>query len=196
MKSSLLKKSVYEIIAIISTLGIISWLVSDFFGGMFLFLFSFAWIIIPIIILYFISIVNTIISISRSGLNNNKLKAALHVALIFGIIVIKVIQSDLLKSKRLVTAILRDDLYTYTLVLRENGDCENTVNGIFFYEDVFYGKYTMKQDTIIFLKKPYNNDFLPDTVLLDSEAKAIFIAKDETGNFSRKEGFLSYFEIL
>ncbi|MBK7970367.1 MAG: hypothetical protein IPK08_16290 [Bacteroidetes bacterium] len=93
------------------------------------------------------------------------------------------------------TATLKDDLYYYTLVFRENGTCENQVSGIFGFHEVFHGKYKFQADTIIFTKKPYDNNFIPDTLLIDRKEKAIFINKEKQGNFSTKKEWLNYFEI-
>ena len=49
----------YDLIAIISGIGIISWIISDFYGGMLLFVLVYWWVVIPILILYFISFITT-----------------------------------------------------------------------------------------------------------------------------------------
>lgn len=189
------RKKTYDIIAVISTLGILAWMVTDYFGGMFIFLLSYGLIIIPIIILYIISFGDTVISLTKTGFKQNKIKVIFHGLVLLTIILTNIIQSDLLKSKRILTATLKDDLFYYTLVFRENGSCENQVSGIFGFQKVYHGKYKFQGDTIIFSIKPYDNDFIPDTLLIDRNEKAIFINKDKQWNFNTTKEWLNHFEI-
>jgi hypothetical protein len=189
------RQKTYNIIAVISTLGILAWMVTDYFGGMFIYLLSYGLIIIPIIILYIVSFGDTIISSIKRGFKQNKIKVIFHGLVILTIILTNILQSDLLKSKRILTATLKDDQFYYTLVFRENGSCENQVSGIFGFQEVFHGQYRFQGDTIIFSKKPYDNNFIPDTLLIDRKEKAIFINKDKEGNFSTTKEWLNHFEI-
>jgi hypothetical protein len=189
------RQKAYNIIAVISTLGILAWMVTDYFGGMFIYLLSYGVIIIPIIILYIISFGDTVISLAKRGFKQNKIKVIFHGLVILTIILTIIIQSDLLKSKRILTATLKDDQFYYTLVFRENGSCDNQVSGIFGFQEVFHGIYRFQGDTIIFSKKPYDNNFIPDTLLIDRKEKAIFINKDKEGNFSTTKEWLNHFEI-
>jgi len=187
---------VFDVLAIISSLGIISWIISDYFGGMILFLLIYSIIIIPFVIVYLFSFIQTVISLIRKGLKQNRIRLISHLSVIGVIIAVSITNSDVFKSKRLITAILKDDLYHYTLVLRENGDCENNTIGMFGFTERFKGKYYLKNDSIIFTVKPYDNNFLPDTVLLDTIQGAIFITKDKNGNFARTKSWLNHFEII
>jgi len=189
------RKNLLNIIAILSTLGIICWIISDFYGGMIIYLISYSSIIIPIIIIYLISLVETIISIAKTGFTKNKIKVIFHSALITTIIFVNLLQSELLKSKQVLSATLKDDLFHYTLIFRENGNCENQASGFMGFSETFHGKYKFVGDTIIFKKKPYDNNFIPDTLLIDKKENAIFKGKDESGNFSRKKEWLNHFEI-
>ncbi len=189
------RNSVFNTIAIISTLGIFCWMITEFFGGMIIHLLSYGLLIIPIIILYIFSFFETIVATSRRGMNANKIKVVAHGLLIFSIILLNGYQSELFKSKKILTATLKDELYHHTLVFRENGNCENEVNGMFFYHEVFHGKYKFYGDTIVFEKKPYDNDFISDTLLIDRSQKAIFIKKDKAGNFPKKMEWLNHFKI-
>jgi hypothetical protein len=189
------RQKTYNIFAVISTIGIFAWIVTDYFGGMFISLLSFGPLIIPIIILYIVSFGDTIISITKKGFKQNKIKVIFHGLVIFTIILTNFLQSDHLKSKRILTAILKGDKFYYTLKFRENGSCENQVSGIFGFQEVYHGKYRLQGDTIIFSKKPYNNDFIPDTLLINRKEKAIFINKDKQGNYSTKKEWLNHFEI-
>ena len=189
------RQKIYNIIAAISTIGILAWMATDYFGGMFIYLLSYGLIIIPVIILYIISFGDTIISLAKRGFKQNKIKVIFHGLVILSIILTNILQSDILKSKRILTATLKDDQFHYTLVFRENGTCENEVSGIFGFQEVFYGKYKFQGDTIIFLKKPYDNNFIPDTLIIDRKEKAIFINKDKQGKFSTTKEWLNHFEI-
>jgi len=189
------RQKTYNIIAVISTLGILAWMVTDYFGGMFIYLLSYGLIIIPIIILYIVSFGDTFISLIKRGFKQNEIKVIFHGLVISTIILTNILQSDLLKSKRILTATFKDDQFYYTLVFRENGICENQVSGIFGFQEVFHGKYRFQGDTIIFSKKPYDNNFIPDTLLIDRKEKVIFINKDKEGNFSTTKEWLNYFEI-
>jgi hypothetical protein len=181
----------FDIVAIISTIGMIGWLVTDFFGGMIIYLLSYGLLIIPIIILYLISIVETL----RNWKSRSKIKILFHFTVILTIIFLNLYHSDILKSKRVMTATLKDDLFYYTLIFRKNGTCENNISGFMGFSQTFKGKYITKGDTIIFKKKPYNNDFIPDTLLVDKNEKAIFIEKEENGKFRRTKEWLNHFEI-
>ena len=176
-------------------MGILCWMTSDYFGGMFIWLISYGLIIIPIIILYVISFFDTLISSINQGIKQNKVKVIFHGLVLFSIILTNLYQSELLKPKKVLTAILKDDQFHYTLILREKGNCETEVSGIFGFDEVFNGKYDFYGDTVVFTKKPYDNNFIPDTLLLDRKAKAIFIKKDMTGKFNTTKEFLNHFEI-
>lgn len=189
------RQKTYNIIAVISTLGIFAWMVTDYFGGMFIYLLSYGLIIIPIIILYIVSFGDTVISLIKRGFKQNKIKVIFHGLVLLTIILTNILQSDLLKSERILTATLKEDQFYYTLVFRENGSCENQVSGIFGFQEVFHGKYRFQGDTVIFSKKPYDNDFIPDTLLIDRKERAIFINKDKQGNFSTTKEWLNHFEI-
>nr|WP_319571638.1 hypothetical protein [uncultured Draconibacterium sp.] len=186
---------IFDIVALVSTIGIILWIISDFFGGMIVFLLSYGLVIIPIIITYLVSIIETIFSLITKGVKKNKIKLISHLIVILTIVIITVYNSDILKSKRVLTATLKDDLSLQTLIFRENGKCENNINGMFGFPEKFKGEYYMKNDTIIFSIKPYDNNFIPDTILLDRVQKAIFIEKDKLGNFRTEKEWLNHFKI-
>ena len=189
------KISGFDILTIISSIGIISWIATDFFGGMILYLLSYGIIIFPIIIFYIISIADTLFSIFKKNTKTSKIKLYFHLLVIFIIISLNIYHSDIFKSHRILTATLKDDQFFYTLIFRGNGKCENEIIGIFGFEQTYKGKYLLKGDTIIFSKKPYDNDFIPDTVLLDKSSNAIFITKDTNGHFIKQKEWLNHFEI-
>jgi len=188
-------RPISNIIAIISTLGILCWIITDFYGGMLLYFFSYGLFIIPIIILFVVSFIDTIVSTIKRGIKDNKIKVIFHGTLLLMIVLFNVFQSDIFKSPRILTATLKDDLFHYTLIFRKDGTVENEVNGIFGFQETYSGKYSILGDTIIFSKVPYDNDFIPKRLLIDREQSALFMYKDESGNFSRKKEWLNHLEI-
>ena len=93
------------------------------------------------------------------------------------------------------TAVLKDDLFHYRLIFREDGTVENRENGIFGMSGTNFGKYKIDKNLIIFDKKPYDNDFLPDTLLIEKNQNALFMEKDSKGNFRTEKNWLNHFEI-
>ncbi|MGV0846653.1 hypothetical protein ACTS9T_08775 [Empedobacter falsenii] len=184
-----------NIIAIISTIGIIIWIITDFYGGMFIYLLSYPFLVLPIILLYVFSFFETLALLIRSGFKKNIIKVVFHSVLILIIIIFNLTDSEIFKSKKILSATLKDDQYYYNLVFRENGEVENNINGMFGYSERIAGKYKINGDTIIFTKVPYDNDFIPDTLLIDKEQSALFMFKDESGKFIREKQFLNHLEI-
>ena len=184
-----------NLIAIISTIGIIIWMITEFYGGMFIYLLSYPFLIIPTILLYVFSFFETLVSLMKSGIKKNFIKIFFHSTLILIIIVFNLINSEVFKSKKILSATLKDYQYYYNLVFRENGEVENNINGMFGYSEQITGKYKIKGDTIIFTKVPYDNNFIPDTLLIDKVQNALFMYKDKNGEFIREKQFLNHLEI-
>ena len=189
------KIKIFDIVAIISTVGITAWMITDFFGGMFIYLLSYSLIIIPIIILYLISFFETIKSVIIKGVKSNKIKLIAHLIVIVSIIIFNLYYSELFKSKQILTATLKDDFFYYTLIFRENGSVENRIEGFLGYSETLKGTYLFKGDTIIFSRKPYDNDFIPDTLLVDRNQNVIFIHRDNKGKFDTEIRWLNHFKI-
>ena len=172
------KVSAFQLLTLLSVLGMIGWNITDNFGGMIIHLFQYWYIIIPILLLYVFTLFITLIKIVKNGIKSNKIIVGTHVIFILFIFLNYILESEL-----------------YTLIFRENGTCENHLNGFLGYEEKFNGQYLLKGDTIIFTIKPYNNDFLPDTLLLDVKQKAIFMQKNKMGKFITKKEWLNHFEL-
>ncbi len=189
------KISGFDIIAIISGIGIIGWIITDFFGGMILWILSYGLIIIPLLLLYVISFFDTLISLIRNGRRTSKTKLITHGVVFLTIIMFNLYHSDLFKSEKIMTAVLKDDLYHYRLIFRGNGNVENQANGVFGFSQTYYGKYKIENDLIIFNPKPYDNEFIPDTLLLDKKQGVIFMNKDKNGDFNREKEWLNHFKI-
>lgn len=191
----MIKQKILKTIAIISCFGIIALIILDFYGGIVIYILSYFILILPVFILYLISFIDTLLEQIRRGFNIKSIKLISHLIVLFSFFVAYVYQSDLLKSKVIMSATLQDDIYNYKLTMRENGKCEIKVQGFMGFEETFYGKYVLKKDTIIFLEKPYENDFIPDTLLIDRKQNAIFVAKDSSNKFDTIKTFLNHFEI-
>ncbi|MBG7631614.1 MAG: hypothetical protein IZT56_14450 [Bacteroidetes bacterium] len=189
------KVSVLNIIAIISAIGMIGWIITDFFGGMIIWMLSYGLIILPILLLYIISFFDTLISLIRNGKKTSKTKLITHGLVFLTIIIFNLYHSELFKSQKIMTAILKDDLYHYRLIFRENGNVENQANGVFGFSQTYNGKYKIENNLIIFSQKPYDNEFLPDTLLLDKKQGAIFLNKNNSGDFNTEKEWLNHFKI-
>lgn len=194
-ENSTSKFSINDGIAILSSVGLLMWIISDFFGGMIIWLFTLIIIIIPIIILYLYSITETIISIIRKGKKTSKIKLTAHGIVLVSILAFNLHHSEIFKSERILTAVLKDDLCHLRLVFRKNNTVENQINGFLGYSEKIYGKYKIQNDLIIFNQKPYDNDFIPDTLLIDFKQHALFMSKDKFGVFQTKKVWLNHFEI-
>lgn len=162
---------------------------------MLLFVLVYWWVLIPILILYIISFITTLKILVKKGKTTGKIKLIAHLITLSAIIGFNLYESDVFKSKRVMTAVLKDDQYHYRLIFRENGVVENHINGLFGYTETIIGNYHIKDHLIIFNKKPYDNEFIPDTLLIDKKQNALFLNKDKAGNFSTKKEWLNFFEI-
>ena len=93
------------------------------------------------------------------------------------------------KSPKTLVAELEDDLSRLTLVLRQSNDFELSSQDLFSTQ-VYSGKYVRSNNKIIFLSRPYDNDFIPDTVHIIDD-KIIL----RTINGVPDTSFASYFRI-
>lgn len=189
------KHKVLYFVAILSCVGIFALMITHFFGGMFIWILSFWFVFIPLILLYIISFFDTLICLIDKGYSRYRRKISVHLTTLCAIVLFNVYDLELFKSTRVLSATLHDDLFHYNLILREDGTCENKVNGFMGFEDKYSGTYIFKNDTIVFTKVPYDNDFIPDTILYNKKEKAIFITKDAKGNFTNKKEFLNHFVV-
>lgn len=96
-----------------------------------------------------------------------KEKCVSHViaAVVLIIVGAKVVKSETFKSPVVLAATLNDDLSFIDLRLRENKTFEVDV-ATMFGNEIFTGKYDIQGDKLIFLNKPYSNDFIPDTLTI------------------------------
>ena len=189
------RNNLFTVLATISCLGIIFLLCVDFFGETILWLSTFTKIIGFIIVIYIISFLETLISLLRIQYFNNKIKISIHVVTLFLVILAVIAQSELFKSKRILTATMKDDSFQYELILRENNNCEISTLAFLGSEEVNHGKYLLSGDTIIFTKIPQGCSFMSDRLLIDRNQEAIFTKQDKSGNFSKSKSYLNYFAI-
>jgi hypothetical protein len=94
------------------------------------------------------------------------------------------------KSPTVLEAWLKDDLSGLRLNLRKNGRFEMVVQTL-FSEETFEGQYRLEGDKIIFLDRPYDNDFIPDTLTIWQDKLILTFEADGQPDL----GFARYFQI-
>lgn len=191
-----MKKVFYTLAAIIGSVGLTGWVMTTYRGGMFINLISYFPLLILIFIIFGISIIETIHSITNDGVKRNKHKIIILLIPVIVFFATCLYDSELFKAKKVLSAILIDDLSSSTLTFREDGSYDYETLGLFGYQDISKGKYYFKGDTIVFTKKPYDNNFIPDTILIDREEAKLFLKKDSLGHFNRKTEYATYFDII
>jgi hypothetical protein len=149
---------------------------TEYYGGLVLFVVFAKYWFIPLIGL--ISFIETVIYLFKKGLRKSKIKLFSHGSVFLVLILLGLCHSNLFKSKEILTATLHDEHFSYTLIFRKNGEVENHIFGMFFHTQTIKGTYVMKGDTIIFTKKPYDNNFIPDTLLWDKEKNALMMYRN------------------
>ena len=189
------KIKIFEILTIISAVGMIAWNVTDYFGGMIIHLLQYWYLIIPVLVLYVGTLVGTFIKVALTGFKANKFAVFVHLSFFVIVLCMNLVNFEIFKSKKVLRGTLKDDLFHCTLTFREDGTCENQVSGFMGFEKKYKGNYIMKGDTIIFSVVPYNNDFLPDTLLIDRIQNVIFLNKNKNGKFSTEKEWLNHFQL-
>ncbi|GHV14063.1 hypothetical protein FACS1894169_02280 [Bacteroidia bacterium] len=188
-----MKKILSVLMAVIGSAGVIYLIISDYYGGMFIHMLSYGIILLPLLGIYFVSLVSSLISVIKAGVKENKLHVLILSLPIILFLASCIYDTEFLKSPKVLTAEFKDDLFYYTLIFRENGDCEHEISVFLGYEEVIKGKYYFKGDTIIFTKKPYDNYFIPDTILIDRDSNKLLLKRDSLGNFNKE---YNYFNII
>ncbi len=79
--------------------------------------------------------------------------------------VTEILKSETFKSDKILYATLHDDRSAINLTLRKNKTFEVNVVSM-FSEQNFKGNYNLVDNKIVFLDKPYDNNFMPDTVTI------------------------------
>ena len=115
---------------------------------------------------------------------------AILILTILTVIVAETFKSELLKSDKVLEATLKDDRSALHLTLRKNNTFQMTSVTMFSNKD-FNGKYKLNSNKIIFLDKPYDNDFVPDTLsIINNKLILRFTDKGEPNT-----DFASFFSI-
>jgi hypothetical protein len=120
--------------------------------------------------------------------NARSLKLGLAFFLIVGVSL--TLKSDFLKSPVVLEARLYNDLSGLTLTLHQDGKFRLASTSL-FYSETFTGKYKTDGNRIIFLNKPYEDDFVPDTVFIVGDKIILKFDKDGLP----MTNFATYFDI-
>lgn len=86
---------------------------------------------------------------------------------------------------------LMDDLSAIDLILYKNNEFKVWAHNPFGTTSKKNGKYRIEENKIIFLDKPYINDFIPDTVFIIDNKVIIEFKNDSIPNID----FARYFDI-
>ncbi len=146
------------------------------------------------LIFFSIGIIRSLIQIKRFGF-----KAMIYEVIVSGLFLLVILgfktkESEILKANKIFEAKLIDDLSGINLILREDGTFE-TESYTIYGGDVITGKYELIGDTIVFKDKPYDNDFMPNRVLIDKERQRVWVKRLEDGRFDTTEYFAGFFEV-
>tara|TARA_B110000967_G_scaffold10822_1_gene10624 strand:- start:509 stop:1036 length:528 start_codon:yes stop_codon:yes gene_type:complete len=106
------------------------------------------------------------------------------------VFVTELFSSELFKSNKILEATLMDDLSVIHLTLREDNTFE-VVSSTMFSEQIFKGDYNLIDNKIIFKDQPYDNDFIPDTLVILGDK--IICRFDKNGN--AVTDFATHFDI-
>jgi len=126
----------------------------------------------------------------------SRIKLIAHSLFFSSVLAFNLYHSEILKSPSILIAVAIDDTMSkQRLVFRKNGIVENKIHGIFGHSERINGKYKIHKDLIIFSEKPYDNNFLPDTLLIDKYQEALFITKNKKGEFNTEKNWINHFKI-
>ena len=120
----------------------------------------------------------------------NKRGILIGILIIGTVFVTELFCSELFKSKKILEATLMDDLSAINLTLRANNTFE-VVSSTMFSEQTFKGDYKLSNNKIVFKDRPYDNDFIPDTLVIVGDK--IICRFDKNGN--AVTDFATYFVI-
>lgn len=134
------------------------------------------WILAYIPVLVFS--ITTIVFFVFEVLKRNRFGIVVFVVTTLIISSFEVLKSDLLKGKIILKAHLHDDLSGLDLILRDDNTFE-MISTTIFTENVFEGKYLKSENKIIFKDRPYDNDFIPDTLTISNDT--IYFRFDSNG---------------
>ena len=171
-------------IVISAVILIVATLLENFLWNRLLFYYPLGWI--SLILLYGVLIIWGFVR------STNRLKHFIFYGILtLTILCAHIFSIEWFRSPPILIARLDSDLNHLTLVLRENGGCHLQWIGMLGISGEYDGKYIIQDDKLIFLKRPYDNAFIPDTLYF--AADKIVFRYTETGE--PDESFASYFTI-
>ncbi len=196
MKTATLRNRILftNLAAILGCVGMLGWLITHFYGGMVLWFYSYGIFILFFLILYVFSVVETIVSYLNYG-RISVVKIAMHSAVIIVLIALNLLKVDILKPNLIMTAVHKGHTEVYRLNFRSNGTVENQVHGSYGYSETFHGSYHFEDSLVVFDEKPFNTNFIPDTLLIDKEHQVLFMRKNHKGHFIKRRVLDNYFSI-
>ena len=168
--------------AIFGLLFLLSYLFQDFLWEKF-----WVWSFLLMILLGIVFIVIFVVGLFKK---DKKVRPILLVVVVV-ICAAEILKSETFKSPKVLQAILHDDRSAINLTLRKNSTFEVSVATIFSSPD-FSGKYKVINDKIIFLDKPYDNDFIPDTITIHNDKIILRFDKND----KPITDFATYFDII
>ena len=141
---------------ILGTLFLLTYLFQDF-------LYELMWVLSFLLMLLFA--VAFIFVLITGLVKKDKHVIPIFIVVIGTVAVTETLKSETFKSDKILYATLHDDRSAINLTLRKNKTFEVNVVTM-FNEKTFKGKYNLANNKIIFLNKPDDNNFIPDTVTI------------------------------
>ncbi len=121
----------------------------------------------------------------------NKRGILVGIIIIGTVFVTELFSSELFKSKKILEATLWGERSAIHLTLRSDNTFEVVSSGMFGDEEPFKGDYSLVDNKIVFKDRPYDNDFIPDTLVIVGDK--IICRFDKSGN--AVTDFETYFDI-
>jgi hypothetical protein len=149
---------------------------------------NFFWIFTSILV--FITGISFLIIVRLGFRHKNKFRIRFGLLITSLAIFILISWTELFKSAVVLKATLWDDLSVLRLTLRENNQFE-LVSEILMFTETYSGAYKISGNQIVFIDKPYNNNFIPDTIWIMNNKIVLSFDENEKANL----GFAQYFDI-
>jgi hypothetical protein len=177
-------KSKYIVLRIISTVLFLAFcFLSDY-------LYEMECIFSKIIPLGFLGLILFVVFLSTIAHKKRRV-ILLGITIFATVLLIETFSSELFKSKKVLRAVLMDDMFGVNLTLREDSTFQ-MIFTVIFSNTTYKGKYKMLGNKIVFLDKPSQNGFIPDTVLILGDK--IIMSYNENGKADT--GYGNYFRIF
>ena len=131
-----------------------------------------------------------IITIVTGLIRKEKGMIPILILVLISVAIDEAINTEVFKSVKVLEAVLDDDRSAIQLVLRADNTFEININTL-FSNDEFKGRYKLLGEQIIFLDKPCDSGFVPDTVSIIRDK--IILHFDNSGE--PIVDFATYFDI-